>query len=134
MKALAELLGEDVSDLFVPFVPRSRAVERRQHVEHVALGKARSAFEAWCREKLRALADKYQDLCEELEVLKIAYRQTVLRSELYTQPERSYWAHRFAYVHDTLPSLENDLDILTYREHEEARMAWWLEETKHEQA
>jgi len=133
VRDFALLVGEawDPLTSFPSFTSRPEACHQR--ADRAALATARAAYEAWCREKLHALADKYQDLCAEREVCEIALHQTQRCPESYTPPERSFWEQRLACIYDTLPPLENDLDILTYRQHEDARLAWWLEETKHGQ-
>jgi hypothetical protein len=79
------------------------------------------------------LTDKYRELLAERETLAVAYRHSHGHPELYTPAEQSFWAHTLGHVYDEQARLEWCIDILTYREHEEGRICWWLEETQYGQ-
>jgi hypothetical protein len=128
VKALAESLGESWEPLPSLTSYRPRPKIHRQRIDHDAFSTDRVAYEDWCRETFIALTDQYRELCAEREVLEIAYRYAHRHQGEVTPAEFSYWSHRLATVYDALPALEHSLDILTEREHQEARMQWWLEE------
>jgi CHC2 zinc finger len=131
VKDFAERVGEGWDPLTPASPYRDRAEYRWQRAHRAALAVTESAYEAWCRAKFFALKDQHRAVSDDLEICIIAYHQLHRRPELYTEADRRWWIQRLGQTYDTLARLEHDLDILTYREHEAARLAWWLEETAH---
>ena len=111
--------------------PPSRAETKRRRTHRVALAAARAAYRSWERRRLIALTDQYRELSTGREVAEIAYRAISRRPDLYSEQERR-WVVTLATVYDRLAVLEHELGILTYRQHEAGRFAWWLEEVERE--
>ncbi len=104
---------------------------RRIRAHRVALDLARNAYGSWQRHKFHDLVKfKFQELLPEIEAAEIAYRALCRKPGLYSFAEQSSWIRHLGALYDQQAQIENDLDILVYREHEKTRMGWWREETE----
>jgi CHC2 zinc finger len=131
VKDFAERVGEGWEPLTPASPYRDSAAYRRQRADRAALADIEAEYEAWCRAKFLALSDQYRALLGLQVLLTPAYEASHGCPTRDAPPGLSYWSSRLAEVYHALPQLEYDLDILTYREHEAARLDWWLEETAH---
>ena len=96
-----------------------------QQAHRRALEAARHAYQDWARDKLIELTDWHRELLQEQATAQTALRLMHRNPEALTEEEQDYWERRMAEVCDALALLAWNLDILTSREYEAERLAWW---------
>lgn len=119
---LAEMAGVRLDNC----KPNPRELRRAQ-AHRAALNAARNAYSQWRRHKFNQLVEiKFNRLLLGLQAAEAAYRALCRRSGLYSTSDAHFWIGRLGALYNKQAQLENDLDILFYRENEEACFQWYL--------
>jgi hypothetical protein len=102
-------------------------VIRKTLVRPQARAQSPRSFALWRQHWLTVIADRYQELCIELEIAQVGVAATERHPALYAETEQAFWVWREAELSQRKATLE---DVLRFLTRYEDAMALWMAVTQ----